>query len=91
MKSDERLFYERVPLPPEARKRIHVRDASLYATLAEGVEAWGFRVMQSRGEFMTREEVAEAWYRDEYKPVVEMLSEADLIGRVHRDRRLHER
>jgi hypothetical protein len=29
---------------------------------------------------MSREEVAEAWFRDEYLPVVEMLREADLIG-----------
>lgn len=36
--------------------------------------------MQGLGEFMTREAVAEAWFRDEYAPVVEMLREADLIG-----------
>ena len=44
------------------------------------MEAWGFRAMQDRGEFMTREAVAEAWFSDEYAPVVEMLREADLIG-----------
>jgi hypothetical protein len=81
LKSHERLFWERVPLPPEARKRIQLSDEWRYASLAEGVEAWGFRLMQSRGEFMTREEVAEAWFQEEYAPVVEMLKEADLIGR----------
>jgi hypothetical protein len=81
LKSHERLFWERVPLPAEARKRIQLSDEWRYAGLAEGVEAWGFRVMQARGEFMTRDEVAETWFRDEYEPVVAMLREADLIGR----------
>jgi hypothetical protein len=81
LKSHERLFWERVPLPPEERKRIQLSDEWRYASLAEGVEAWGFRLMQARREFMTREEVAEAWFREEYVPVVEMLKEADLIGR----------
>jgi hypothetical protein len=80
LKSHERLFFERVPLPPEARKRIELSDEWRYAGLAEGVEAWGFRVMQGRGELLSREEVAEAWFREEYEPVVAMLREADLIG-----------
>jgi hypothetical protein len=81
LKGHERLFWERVPLPPEARPRIQLSDEWRYAGLAEGVEAWGFRLMQSRGDFMTREEVAATWFRDEYEPVVEMLKEADLLGR----------
>jgi len=81
LKSHERLFWERVPLPPEDRQRIQLSDEWRYAGLAEGVEAWGFRLMQSRGEYMTREEVAATWFRDEYAPVVEMLGETDLIGR----------
>ncbi|HEY1360300.1 MAG TPA: hypothetical protein VGF21_18510 [Thermoleophilaceae bacterium] len=80
LKSHERLFWERVPLPPEARNKIQLSDEWRYAGLAEGVEAWGFRVMQARREPMSRQEVAEAWFRDEYEPVVEMLREADLIG-----------
>jgi hypothetical protein len=80
LKSHERLFFERVPLPPEARERIQVSSATWYAGLAEGVEAWGFRFMQARGEFLTREEIAGAWFEDEYEPVVEMLRAADLIG-----------
>src|SRR4051812_6289749 len=80
VKSHERHFYERVPLPAEARKEIHLTDPWRYAELAEGVEAWGFRYMQGRGELLDRAEVAETWYEDEYRPVVEMLKEADLIG-----------
>jgi hypothetical protein len=76
LKSHERLFHERVPLPQEARERIKPSKRSAYACLAEGVEAWGFRLMQARGEFMTREQVAEMWFRDEYEPVTEMLREA---------------
>jgi hypothetical protein len=81
LKSHERLFFERVPLPAELRPRIQLTDEWRYAELAESVEAWGFRAMQELGEFMTREAVAEGWFRDEYEPVVGMLREADLIGR----------
>jgi hypothetical protein len=80
LKSHERLFFERVPLPAEQRARISLRTGSWYAGLAEGVEAWGFRAMQSWGEFMTREEVARLWFEEEFEPVVGMLAEADLIG-----------
>jgi hypothetical protein len=81
LKSHERLFYERVPLGPEARERIQLSDEWRYASLAEGVEAWGFRFMQGRGEFLSREEVAAAWFRRDYLPVIELLSEAGLLGR----------
>jgi len=79
LKGHERLFFERVPLPPDARRRIHLSDEWRYAALAEAVEAWGFRAIQARREPMSRQEVAEAWFRDEYEPVVEMLDEAELI------------
>jgi len=79
-KDHERLFYERVPLPAQARGRIRVSDPLDYASLAEGVEAWGMRAMQERGAFMDRAEVAAAWYEHEYLPVVELLREAGLLG-----------
>jgi hypothetical protein len=82
MKSHERVFYERVPLPEELRERIRLsKPEEQYAALAEGIEAWGFRAIQATGEPMDRFAVAEAWFRDEYAPVVEMLREADLVGK----------
>jgi hypothetical protein len=81
LKSHQRLFYERVPLPPEARSQIELSDEWRYAALAESVEAWGFRTIQGTGEFRSREETALAWFHDEYEPVVEMLREADLVRR----------
>ena len=63
------------------RERISCATASTTPGLAEGVEAWGFRLMQARREFMTREQVAEAWFREEYEPVIEMMREAGLCGR----------
>jgi hypothetical protein len=80
LKSHQRVFYERVPLPPAAREQIRFSDPWDYATLAEGIEAWGFRATQSRGDFMTREQVAEAWFREDYEPIVAALSEAELLG-----------
>lgn len=80
VKEHERLFRERVPLPREAYKRLKFRDPARYAELAEGVEAWGFRLMQEAGEFFPREEVARRWFKDEFDPVVEVIREIELIG-----------
>ncbi len=81
VKSQERLFYERVPLPRAARERIKFNEKWRYAELAEGVEAWGFRAMQAEGGFMDRATVARRWFDEEYLPVVELLREEGLIGR----------
>jgi hypothetical protein len=81
LKSHERVFHERVPLSPRARERIALTDPSRYGALAEGVEAWGFRLSQHDEVFLPREEVAGRWFEEEYEPVVAMLGEADLIGR----------
>src|SRR6202011_5294810 len=58
MKSDERLFLERVPLPPDARQQIKLSDPWAYTELSEAVEAWGFRLMQDERRLADRAEVA---------------------------------
>ena len=80
LKDHERLFFERVPLPAEARDRIRVSDTWDYGSLAEAVEAWGFRAMQERGMFMDRADVARHWFAEEYEPVTQMLREGELIA-----------
>jgi hypothetical protein len=81
VKSHERLFRERVPLPDSAHRQLGLLlDKWRYAELAEHVEAWGYRAMQARGELMTREQVALAWFTEEYEPVVELMQEAGLAG-----------
>lgn len=79
-KSHERVFFERVPLPDNARGEIVLTDQWDYGRLAEAVEAWGFRTSQERGEPISRAETAFLWLENEYRPVVAMLREADLIG-----------
>jgi hypothetical protein len=81
-KSHQRLFFERVPLPADARERIKLADEEQLAMLAEQVEAWGFRLIQDLREPLERREVAQRWFDDEYVPVVELLREADLIGKL---------
>jgi hypothetical protein len=81
LKGHQRVFFERVPLPPAARPRIELSDPWDYARLAEAVEAWGFRLMQAHRELMTREEVAESWFREEYEPIVAAVRDAGLVGR----------
>jgi hypothetical protein len=79
-KDYERLFLERVPLPPPERATLELDDPWSWCVLAETVEAWGFRLIQQERRYITRAEVAERWYRDEYRRVVRMLRAADLIG-----------
>ncbi len=81
LKSHERVFAERVPLPPEARARIGLTDPVAYGTLAEGVEAWGFRLAQAEVRHLDRPQTALRWFAEEYEPVVAVLRDADLIGR----------
>jgi hypothetical protein len=80
LKSNERLFRERVPLPPEDAAQVRLSDPARYPLLAEGVEAWGFRVMQDRTQFLDRRAVARTWFGEEFRPVVALLREADLLG-----------
>jgi hypothetical protein len=79
VKSHVRVFFERVPLPAEARSEVVLSDPWDYAVLAEGVEAWGFRAMQEQREPLDRRETALLWLENEYRPVIAMLREADLI------------
>jgi hypothetical protein len=80
MKSHERIFRARVPLPPVAYSKITFTDPWGYAELSESVEAWGFRNMQAEGRFVDREQTARRWFAEEFTPVVRMLHAADLIG-----------
>ena len=79
LKGHERLFRERVPLAAEQRARVRPSDPWEYGRLAEGVEAWGFRLMQERREYMDRQEVARLWYEEDFLPVVDMLREGGFI------------
>ena len=80
LKRHERVFQERIPLPPAARARIRFSDEWRYAQLATLVEAWGFRASHDREQLLSRSEMAEAWFRDEYEPVVSVLEEAGIGG-----------
>jgi hypothetical protein len=79
LKDHERLFRERVPLDPQRRARIKLSDPWDFGVLAEAVEAWGFRLMQERGHYYERAEVARAWFDEEYVPVSELISHGDLV------------
>lgn len=81
LKSHERLFHERVPLPPDARERVALTDPMQYGALAEGVEAWGYRLSQHEERYLDRPQTALRWFHEEYVPVVAILRDADLVGR----------
>ena len=80
MKSYQRIFMDRVPLPEAAYVKLTCIDPWSYAELGENVEAWGFRYMQAERQYYGREQIARRWFQDEFTPVVRMLHAADLIG-----------
>jgi len=80
LKRHERVFHERIPLPAGARARIKLADEWRYAQLATLVEAWGLRASHVAGRLLSREEIAEIWFRDEYEPVVAVLDDAGIGG-----------
>jgi hypothetical protein len=80
IKRHERVFRERVPLPAALRDRIQLSDEWRYAQLATLVEAWGLRASHARERLLSRAEIAQAWFHEEYEPVVAVLSEAHFGG-----------
>jgi hypothetical protein len=80
LKRHERMFHERVPLPPALRSRIVFSDEWRYAQLAAFVEAWGYRASHAREQLLTREETAFAWFREEFEPVTAVLRDAGVGG-----------
>jgi hypothetical protein len=80
LKRHERVFRERVPLPPALRDRIQLSDEWRYAQLGSLVEAWGLRASYARERLLSRPEVALAWFHEEYEPVVQALNEAHAGG-----------
>ncbi|MCA0158755.1 chromosome partitioning protein ParB [Tsukamurella sp. M9C] len=79
LKDHRRLFLERVPLEGAARERIRFTNAWDYSVLAESVEAWGFRLIQEAGEYLSRAVVAGRWYEEEFAPVIEMARAAGIM------------
>jgi hypothetical protein len=80
LRHHERLFHERVPLPPAARARIKLSDEWRYAQLASLIEAMGYRETQASQRVVSREELARRWYREHYEPIVAIARENDLGG-----------
>ncbi|MCW3040545.1 MAG: chromosome partitioning protein ParB [Solirubrobacterales bacterium] len=79
-KSSERLFRERVPLRADHAARVRLTDALAYGELAEGVEAWAFRMQLERPEPLDRPAAALLWFTTEFDPVCTMIREAGLLG-----------
>ena len=44
------------------------------------IESWGLRRSYERERLLSRGEIAEAWFREEYEPVLEVLRETGIGG-----------
>lgn len=89
LKDHRRLFLSRVPLEGAQAEAIKLTDAFDYAELAENVEAWGFRLSQELGEFLSRTEVARRWFGEEFLPVVRMARRASIRDDLTSDAELY--
>lgn len=89
MKDHRRLFLSRAPLEGKQREAISFDDPFDYAELAENIEAWGFRLIQETGTFLSRSEVARRWFGEEYLPVVRMARRAEILPEVTSDAELY--
>ena len=89
LKQHERMFHERVPLAPEQRARIQLEDEWRYAQLGMLVEAWAYRASHERGELLSRHEMAQRWFKEEYEPIVAGARRRRRRRRRQRDRALH--
>ena len=76
------MFFERVPLPRQARDRDRGRATrGTTPKLAEGIEAWGCALDPGATEQrMDRRELARRWFEEEYVPVVTLLRDAGMLG-----------
>lgn len=89
LKDHRRLFLSRVPLEGSQAEAITLTDPFDYAELAENVEAWGFRLSQEVGEFLSRTEVARRWFGEEFLPVVRMARRAGVRDDLTSDAELY--
>jgi hypothetical protein len=80
LKHHERLFQERVPLPPAEQAQIVLTDEWRYAQLAALIEARGYRESHAQGRLIPRAELALTWFREQYQPVVAELRERGVGG-----------
>lgn len=80
LKHHERVFFERVPLPPELRAQLTLSDEWRYAQLAAMIEARGFRESHAAGRLLSREELALSWFHEQYEPIVAVLRETGIGG-----------
>ncbi|MXP23167.1 chromosome partitioning protein ParB [Gordonia sp. HNM0687] len=89
LKDHRRLFLSRVPLPLAQADAIRLADPFDYAELAENVEAWGFRLSQELGEYLSRADVARRWFGEEFLPVVRMARRAEIRTDLTSDAELY--
>ena len=89
LKDHRRLFLARVPLAGAQADAVRLSDPFAYAELAEAVEAWGFRLSQEVGEFLSRPEVARRWFGEEFLPVVRMARRAEVRPDITDDAELY--
>ncbi|MGV9713462.1 chromosome partitioning protein ParB [Gordonia sp. NPDC003424] len=89
LKDHRRLFLSRIPLRGSQAEAIRLADPDDYSGLAEAVEAWGFRLSQEIGEYVSRVDAARRWFGEEFVPVVRMARRAGIRPDLESDAELY--
>ena len=80
IKGHERVFAERVPLPPRMRDRIELHEADEYGEVAETGGGLGLPRHAAARPDDQPQQTAETWFAEEYEPAVDLLRQTGLLG-----------
>src|SRR4051812_8964680 len=75
-----RASHERGPLAPEQGAGTQLDDGGRYAQRGMLVGGWPSRASHERGELLSRHEMAQRWFKEEYEPIAQALADADAGG-----------
>ena len=81
LKSHERVFFERVPLPADARARSSFRTHGISPSSPKASRHGATGPSRTGASSSTAIETARLWLETDYRPVVRTLREAELIDR----------
>ena len=76
----QRMLFERIPLPDDARIGFRLDCPDDWRRLADAAEAWGFRQSLDGRVLPGRCELADAWWREEVAPMAERLRARGIVS-----------
>ncbi|MDE0803594.1 MAG: hypothetical protein OSA99_09755 [Acidimicrobiales bacterium] len=76
----QRMLFERVPLPDDARIGFRLDCPDNWRRLAEAAEAWGYRQSLDGRPLPGRCDLADAWWKEEVEPLAADLRQRGIVA-----------